>query len=341
MALFLDRDSLDWGDDWTERIARAVNEAAFFIPVLSPRYFRSEACREEFRAFVAKARQLGTTDRVLGIVYIRIPDMSIDSTDELVAWAARYQHRELLELRWLAADSDNFRRQANALAQELVDLENSRAPRIALPGEDASRTGPVFSLPAAPTTATQIPAIVGDAYLELVATAGEALPTITSHLQRCTVAAKKIRNMIRDYVVAVIQIGNPSAKLAILTRLVDLTGDAEQDLTENAREFTSAVEDVDTGVQAVLHWPISTFQTGDLDGREALVSQLACLNEHSTTARQELAALHQVMDEAATTAKVARNTFRNIETSILKLTDGQMIVDRWKFQTPSEDNETR
>jgi len=55
--LFLDRDDLEWGNDWRATVDGSLAVTAFFIPVLTPRYFSSAECRRELNAFVRKAKR--------------------------------------------------------------------------------------------------------------------------------------------------------------------------------------------------------------------------------------------------------------------------------------------
>jgi hypothetical protein len=47
LELFLDRDAIKWGEDWKHKIDSGLASVAFFIPVLTPRYFMSPECRSE------------------------------------------------------------------------------------------------------------------------------------------------------------------------------------------------------------------------------------------------------------------------------------------------------
>src|SRR6266496_3910684 len=47
IELFLDTDSLEWGDEWRPKVDASLSSVAFFIPVLTPRYFQSVECRRE------------------------------------------------------------------------------------------------------------------------------------------------------------------------------------------------------------------------------------------------------------------------------------------------------
>ncbi len=45
LNLFIDQDSIAWGDAWRERINSALAQTTFFIPVITPRYFLQPECR--------------------------------------------------------------------------------------------------------------------------------------------------------------------------------------------------------------------------------------------------------------------------------------------------------
>src|ERR1700735_4185819 len=66
--LFLDRDTLSWGDNWRLKIDQSLATTAFFVAVLTPRYFTSSECRRELQTYVRGAEQVGIRDLVLPIV---------------------------------------------------------------------------------------------------------------------------------------------------------------------------------------------------------------------------------------------------------------------------------
>src|SRR4051812_44638633 len=72
LQLFIDRTSLEWGADWRARINEAIAQAAFLIPVITPRYFISQACRDEILAFAAAAEAAGVADLVLPVYWIEV-----------------------------------------------------------------------------------------------------------------------------------------------------------------------------------------------------------------------------------------------------------------------------
>src|SRR5258706_16485704 len=52
--IFQDRNDIRWGQNWKERIEESVDGSSFFIPVVTPSYFKSAACRSELTRFLAR-----------------------------------------------------------------------------------------------------------------------------------------------------------------------------------------------------------------------------------------------------------------------------------------------
>lgn len=84
LEMFLDRDSIGWGADWREQIRASVLGATFFMPVITMRFFQSDACREELTAFYENARELGVTQLIVPIVLAGSAQITPDHPDELV-----------------------------------------------------------------------------------------------------------------------------------------------------------------------------------------------------------------------------------------------------------------
>jgi len=92
IQLFLDWDNLVWGDDWHPKIDQSLSSIAFFIPIISPRFFKSAECRRELNFFARNAEKLGIKELVLPILYVDFPALHDDPQgDDLVALIARFQ----------------------------------------------------------------------------------------------------------------------------------------------------------------------------------------------------------------------------------------------------------
>jgi hypothetical protein len=98
LEVFLDRDSIGWGNDWRNEIEQAVNAATLFIPIITMRYFSSEACKEELLAFHAAAKQRGVTDLILPIILF--------GTDEITAESHLSEVQLIERLNYISIEKD-------------------------------------------------------------------------------------------------------------------------------------------------------------------------------------------------------------------------------------------
>ena len=85
LKLFVDQESLSWGDEWRERLNESLTRTTFFIPIITPRYFTREECRRELMEFAAKAKGLGVEELILPILYVRPDNFTPENPDEAIA----------------------------------------------------------------------------------------------------------------------------------------------------------------------------------------------------------------------------------------------------------------
>jgi hypothetical protein len=71
--LFQDKEAIPLGAKWRDEISNAVSQAAFFIPIGTPRSFKSPQCEFEFQAFLERERELGRSDLIFAILYLPVP----------------------------------------------------------------------------------------------------------------------------------------------------------------------------------------------------------------------------------------------------------------------------
>jgi hypothetical protein len=127
LELFLDRDSIEWGDAWQERIDQALVGTTFFIPIITPRYFTRDACRHELLKFVAEAQRLGLEKLLLPVYYIDVPELSLETpADEAMSIIKTFQWEDLrgirLEDQGSAAYRSAVNRLAAAIAKRVLDI---------------------------------------------------------------------------------------------------------------------------------------------------------------------------------------------------------------------------
>src|SRR5579859_6999222 len=122
LKIFLDRTDISWGDEWRRRISMALAETTFFIPVVTPSYLKSVECRRELLAFIGQAQSLGVTDLLMPILYVDVPELTEQSTDEVCASIAKAQCVDWRDIRLSAHDSAEYRRGVNSLALRLAEV---------------------------------------------------------------------------------------------------------------------------------------------------------------------------------------------------------------------------
>jgi hypothetical protein len=71
--LWQDQTAIAPGQLWESQIKTAIEQAVFFIPIVTPRAVTSHHCKFEFEAFLARERALGRDDLVFPLLYIRVP----------------------------------------------------------------------------------------------------------------------------------------------------------------------------------------------------------------------------------------------------------------------------
>ncbi len=111
LALFLDRDAVKWGEDWRDKIDSSLASVAFFIPVMTPRYFMSPECRRELQFFARRATNLGIKELVLPLLYVDVPALHDETaTDDLIALVRTFQWEDWRELRFAELTDEGYRR---------------------------------------------------------------------------------------------------------------------------------------------------------------------------------------------------------------------------------------
>ncbi len=134
--IFQDRKSIAWGQAWQERIEGSLDAVTFFIPILSPNYFRSPYCREELDRFAKRERGLGRRDRILPIYWIRCDEVerrAVRAGDPLAELIVARQYDDWRELRHKPFDSEETEKRIELLAEQIRKAMRPRQPRRVAP----------------------------------------------------------------------------------------------------------------------------------------------------------------------------------------------------------------
>ena len=71
--VFQDTDDIALGESWREALGRALDRSHFLIPIMSPKYFASEACQAELKHFLSRETADGRSESILPIYWLSAP----------------------------------------------------------------------------------------------------------------------------------------------------------------------------------------------------------------------------------------------------------------------------
>ncbi len=98
--IFQDCEDIKWGQEWEARIDESLTCVTFFIPIITPSFFKSQYCRDELTRFLEREERLGLK-LILPVYYIETPllkDESRRSSDELAQKIASRQYVDCRDL---------------------------------------------------------------------------------------------------------------------------------------------------------------------------------------------------------------------------------------------------
>ena len=124
--LFIDRDSLEWGDAWKSVIKSNLGSVAFFIPVVTPAFFDSPACRSELEAFAERTSTEGLQGLLLPILWVPVEGLEDQETaDPLVRIIQERQWEDWTDLRHEPQGSEAYSRRLERMAKRIQSANDA------------------------------------------------------------------------------------------------------------------------------------------------------------------------------------------------------------------------
>ncbi len=115
LQIFIDRKSLQWGDDWQAEINKSIEETHFLLPCVTPRYIRSTPCREEYLRFLNRTEQ-DSRCRILGLVW---QDLPTEEPDQVWSSIKAHQYENVGSLRDLSPSEKEYKQVVRHLVREI------------------------------------------------------------------------------------------------------------------------------------------------------------------------------------------------------------------------------
>jgi TIR domain len=122
--LWQDQEAIAPGRLWESEIKKAVEQAVFFIPIVTPRAVNSDYCKFEFEAFLTREQALGRTDLVFPLLYIRVPALESEAEwrkDPVLSIIGLRQYVDWRQLRHLDVRTPAVREQIEYFCEKIVE----------------------------------------------------------------------------------------------------------------------------------------------------------------------------------------------------------------------------
>ncbi|MFG3113001.1 toll/interleukin-1 receptor domain-containing protein [Streptomyces sp. NPDC048197] len=122
LAVFFDRQSIGWGENWRAEIDHDLNNAMIFMPIITMQYFNRAACRDELIAFKSSAERLGVKELILPVVIAGAKSITADHQIPEVRIIEALQYRNLESAFLAGPGTPEWRTTLSKLTDELIDI---------------------------------------------------------------------------------------------------------------------------------------------------------------------------------------------------------------------------
>lgn len=97
--VFQDVEGIVIGENWQKKLSEVIDKSSFFVPMLSPLFFNSDACRDESEQFLAHERSLERDDLVLPIYFLTCPKLEKPEERSKDGLATAFAARQMYDWR--------------------------------------------------------------------------------------------------------------------------------------------------------------------------------------------------------------------------------------------------
>ncbi|MET9486710.1 TIR domain-containing protein [Nocardia sp. NPDC006630] len=325
LQVFIDRDSIEWGEEWKTRIDNSIHGATLFIPIITPSYLRSSACRYEFLTFWSKSRPSNLTQLVLPIVYADT-DMNVDSDDEIVSIISSLQCEFWHETRLEDESSSVYKRAVHDLAVRIKQISDSMEsiPEIVSTSDnpDDSGTGDgsrVEDEDDEPGILERIAELEEHAEIwpRTVEDMTAAINSLSAAMDACQPDLEDAKRS-----------SQMSQRLVIFRRISNRLLPPSNDFHQAAEVYKNTMIAMDVGFSAFIqHAKMAPSE--DREGVADLADTIQGMHEAVTQALSESKPLAEAMETASTMSRDMRKPSRAITSGLRMVADTQTIIENW------------
>ncbi|MFJ4074786.1 TIR domain-containing protein [Curtobacterium sp. NPDC089991] len=320
IQLFLDRDDLKWGDAWRSVIDEALASVAFFIPVVTPRFFKSVECRRELKQFADRAKALGVKQLIMPILWIDVPDLHDPAKrDDVMDMVVDFQWEPLTNLRHATRDSPEYTKAVESLAARISSV-NAAVDEL--------------DLAHLATAAEEVEDEAPDD-MERLAEMEEAMPNWIEAMSDITEDVKAF-GTVAEAGAADLNSESPQTK-SFAGRLTLVRQMAQQlqvpaDAAEvHGGEFATRLASVDRGVQILIARADEAAE-GDTEAREGLAKFFASLKGLDREAQGAVIGVSGLLESVRPITKTSRDMKKPVQAlqnGLVHVQEGVAVIHGW------------
>jgi hypothetical protein len=321
IELFLDQDRLQWGDNWREKVDESLASVAFFIPVLTPRYFQSVECRRELNHFVRRARRLGLEELIMPVLYVDFPGIRQDPpSDDAVELVKPFHWEDWTNLRYVSRDAEAYLVAVGRMAERLAaatvlaDQTNIAEKALALLEEEADDAPGEIDLMG------QAESVMPE-WSETVTQIGKEIVNIGNLMQDATAEMNAANANPKGF----------AARLTVLRQTASKLKGPAENIRTFGEQFTKQLNDVDQGMAVMIRRVGIEASTGP-DEKTNACKFFASIREMAESSETGLGSLKQMIDTIQPIEAMSRDLrppLKTLRSGLTAMYEGRDVISSW------------
>jgi hypothetical protein len=323
LTLFVDRESLEWGDEWRAKVDTSIHGTTFFIPIITPTYFQREECRRELLLFHQKSSASNLGELLLPIIFAPI-QFDEQSDDEVLAIVSRRQGEPFWEMRLEDERSSAYKKSIHKLASRLQTVSEAVEGRAELT---------VAVKVTAEATVDQLELDDEPGFLDVVAEMmDELFPAWVESIENITADLKAIETTLDSHQSNLADANNAPTmgpRIVALRNAASALDSPTTDFLEHAKQYKTLTAEIGKGIAASAEMAL---MSGDQEELQKGIDTAESISEIQSTFDNAMSSadpLLGMMRDMGRMSRDMRAPTKRISAAITVIGDSRTLYGQW------------